>query len=210
MSRVLIVDYGIGNLLSVARAFEKVGCQPVITSDHKLIANADRLVLPGVGAFGHCMDEINARSLKEPIIEFVSKKRPLLCICVGMQVLHSIGKEFGEHKGLGFIEGMVDKIPQSAMHNIIHKLPYVGWSKLIVNEKANSSKYSEALIDKWFYFVHGFMATPKNESDILAYYNYNDVKVVACTAKDNIIGTQFHPEKSSEAGLSFIKRFISV
>lgn len=210
MKNVVLVDYGVGNLLSVARALEHIDASVELTSDINKIENADRVILPGVGAFGHCMDEIRARGLDDAIMNFVAKDRPLLGICVGMQVLHTIGKEFGEHKGLGLIGGVVDQLPSSKDALASHKIPYVGWAKLKPNDLAHENIMMDCLADQWFYFVHGFMASPEDKRDVVAYYVYNDINVVACTGKDNIIGTQFHPEKSAEAGLHFLKKFISI
>lgn len=206
MKEVVVVDYGIGNLLSVARALEHVGAKAVLSSDFQTIVNADRLILPGVGAFGHCMKEIRERKLIEPIQTFIQKQRPLLGICVGMQVLHTVGMEFGKHAGLSLIDGVVDKIPNTSRPNRVHKIPYVGWAKLTINSNA-SHPFIGALKDQWFYFVHGFMATPSQAQHVLAYYQYNDVSIAACTAKGNIMGVQFHPEKSAQSGLKLLEYF---
>lgn len=210
MSRVVVVDYGVGNLLSVSRALECVGSDAVLSSSPSEIMNADRLVLPGVGAFGDCMVEINTRGLADAIVGFASTERPLLGICVGMQVLHSIGKEFGNHKGLGLISGTVDKIPATKADRTPHKVPHIGWAQLHVNKANTEDKLSSNLEGKWFYFVHGYMAIPSNEDDILAHYDYNGRNITACTHKDNIYGFQFHPEKSGEDGLRLLEKFLSV
>lgn len=208
MKKVVLVDYGVGNLLSVSRALEKAGGDVVLTSDPNEVLKADRLVLPGVGAFGDCMGEIAKRGLAEAIVEFGGLERPLLGICVGMQVLHSIGKEFGYHKGLNLIEGVVDKIPNTKLDNTPHKVPQIGWAKLQVNKASPEDKLSPLLQDNWFYFVHGYMAIPSNQDDILAHYDYNGRNITACTHRNNIYGLQFHPEKSGENGLRLLEKFL--
>ncbi len=210
MNRVVVVDYGVGNLLSVSRALECAGSNVVLTSSPSEIMSADRLVLPGVGAFGDCMREISKRGLAEAIVGFAVTQRPLLGICVGMQVLHSIGKEFGDHKGLDLIKGTVDKIPSTKADNTSHKVPHIGWAQLHVNKASAENKLSPSLEGKWFYFVHGYMAIPSNEGDILAHYDYNGRNITACTHKDNIYGFQFHPEKSGEDGLRLLEKFLSM
>lgn len=208
MTEVVIVDYGIGNLLSVARALEMVGAMPVLSADPQVISNADRLILPGVGAFGYCMQQIIDRHLEEPILRFAEKQRPLLGICVGMQVLHSLGEEYGEHRGLGLIKGMVKKIPAIGASNQQHKLPFIGWSKLNLNKSALSSRFNQVLSEKHFYFVHSYMAVPESPDHVLAYYTYNGVDIVAATQKDHFIGLQCHPEKSANSGLDFLRIFV--
>jgi glutamine amidotransferase len=210
MKKVVVVDYGVGNLLSVSRALENVEANVILTSNPHEIVGADRIVLPGVGAFGDCMVEIKRRGLAEAITDFVATERPLLGICVGMQVLHSVGREFGDHKGLGLIEGVVDKIPSTRFNGIPHKVPHIGWAKLCINEANSGNKLAPMIFDKWFYFVHGYMATPSNNRDILAYYVYNGRNITACTHKDNIYGLQFHPEKSGEDGLNLLEKFLSI
>lgn len=210
MKRVVIVDYGVGNLLSVVRAVEAVGVQAVLTSDIKTIEKADRLILPGVGAFGHCVDEIKSRNLVEPIKIFCDSGKPLLGICVGMQLLHTLSMEFGEHNGLDIINGSVEKIPNINHHGVSNKVPYVGWAKLHVNKSCQDYRLKQIVDGKWFYHLHSYAAKTENEINTVAYYEYNDIKVTACVSKDNVIGVQFHPEKSSETGLEFLKYFFSL
>ncbi len=229
---VTIVDYGVGNLRSVARAFEHVGAEVDIACDAKAIARAQRLVLPGVGAFGHCMEELEKRGLIAPIKEFAQSGRPFLGICVGMQIMLEYGEEFGEHEGLGLIPGKVQKLSSlakrgdpgwiasspasassfsAASRNDDMKmiLPVIGWMPL-----ANSGKGWERTVlsdikeGSHVYFVHSFCANPGNADVRIASYEYGGVAVTAAIAKDNLTGLQFHPEKSGEVGLSVLRKFI--
>ncbi len=210
MKKVVLVDYGVGNLLSVSRALEVAGSNVILSSNPNEILNAERLVLPGVGAFGDCMKEIAKRNLAEAIIGFAGKNRPLLGICIGMQVLHSVGKEFGEHLGLNLIGGVVDKIPNTKVDGSMHKTPQIGWAKLYMNKANTENRLSPMLENNWFYFVHGYMASPSIDDDILAYYDYNGRKITACTHKGNIYGVQFHPEKSGKNGLKLLEKFLNL
>jgi glutamine amidotransferase len=204
---ITIVDYGVGNLRSVARAFEHVGANVDVTSDAQKIMQAERLILPGVGAFGHCMDELNKRNLIEPILKFAASEKPFLGICVGMQIMLSVGEEFGEHKGLGLISGRVQAIPK--LNDRI--LPVIGWMNL---KKTDGGKdWQGTILEKTtvgsaVYFVHSFAANPDDKTVRLAEYEYDGINITAAIAKNNLTGVQFHPEKSGEVGINILKQFM--
>jgi len=222
--RVTIIDYGVGNLRSVARAFEHVGADVDVTFDAKSITNAERLVLPGVGAFGHCMEELEKRKLIEPIKEFAAGDRPFLGICVGMQLMLEYGEEFGEHKGLGFIKGRVQKLSLRAVGEAIQSgsprfarddgvkmiLPVIGWMPLKkVGREWEGTVLSGTKEGSHVYFVHSYGASPEDENVLLAEYEYDGVRVTAAIARDNLTGLQFHPEKSGEVGLGMLRGFVA-
>lgn len=200
--RVTIVDYGVGNLRSVARAFEHIGAQVEVTSEAQKIARAERLVLPGVGAFGHCMAELSQRKLIEPILKFAQSERPFLGICVGMQIMLSVGEEFGQHKGLGLISGKVQAIAGAKI------LPVIGWMGLKKTGDCQGTILSETAEGDSVYFIHSFAANPDDKVAVLAQYEYDGINITAAIAKNNLVGVQFHPEKSGEVGLSMLKGFM--
>ncbi len=191
--KVTIVNYGIGNILSVQRAFEHVGAKVDFANNAKAISNAQRLVVPGVGAFKKCMDAIESFDIKDALIEFAISGKPYLGICVGMQMLLEKSFEFGEHRGLGIIEGEVRKINVPG-----EKVPFIGWKEIEVAGKKNK-----------FYFLHSYQALPKSDENLLATYNLGKNKITAIVKKNNVLGLQFHPEKSGTAGLDLIKLFLN-
>jgi imidazole glycerol-phosphate synthase subunit HisH len=195
---VTIVDYGVGNLHSVKRAFEQVTGNVQVTSDAKEIIQAERLVLPGVGAFGHCMDELEKRGLTEAILEFAESGRPFLGICAGMQIMLSMGEEFGEHKGLGLISGRVQKMKASI-------LPSIGWMELKKTRDWQGTIFNDTAEGSSVYFVHSFAAQPEDASVRLAEYEYDGVNITAAISKNNLTGVQFHPEKSGLVGMNMLK-----
>ena len=207
MTQVTIVDYGIGNLRSVQRAFAHVGASVELTSDIAKIAAAERLVLPGVGAFGHCMSELKARGLIQPLLDFAASGRPFLGICVGMQVMLSVGEEFGEHAGLGLIPGRVRAIPKTNASGKANILPSIGWMPLKASSSWNGTLLTHIGEQSPMYFVHSFAAEPEDASAKLAVYDFGGSQVTAAIGKGNLIGLQFHPEKSAAAGLTLIKEF---
>ncbi len=212
---IAIIDYGSGNLRSAAKAFDFVlrengGGQAVITNDAAIVAKADRIVLPGQGAYGDCIAGLRAvDGMVEALQESVLRRGvPFFGICVGMQLLSSRGLEFGEHEGLGWIPGDVVKMTPD---DPALKIPHMGWNGLIINGDAHpvlqgvTKNAQGALPD--FYFVHSFMFDCKDTKNVAAWCDYGG-KFSAIVAKDNYIGTQFHPEKSQQAGLDLIRGFI--
>lgn len=202
---VTLVDYGCGNILSITRALEACGATVHLSYDPTTILKADRLVLPGVGAFGHCVNMVKERNLFEPLLDYFTKQRPVLGICVGMQMLLSQSQEYGQHLGTGFIPGKVVRIASSVDKN--KRVPSVGWSKLIIKDQA---AFFHALHDQWFYFVHSYVARPEQGSAIMGSYEYIDEEITALIAKEHVIGCQFHPEKSGRAGLAFFSQFLKL
>jgi imidazole glycerol-phosphate synthase subunit HisH len=213
VKKVVIVDYGIGNLLSACRAFQHIGARVDVSNDPKKILDADRLVLPGVGAFADGMESLRKSRLINPINEFVASHRPFLGICLGMQMMLSLSKEFGENKGLDLISGQVISIPPTAVNGDSQKIPHIGWSSLVLSRGVKSweggllqgVKPGEAV-----YFVHSFMAVPRNQGHRIADCLYGDIPVSAVIGRDNIYGCQFHPEKSGKVGLKVLRRFLSL
>lgn len=213
MSKVVhIVNYGIGNLYSAVRAVEKVGGEARLTSDPAEIASADRLLLPGVGAFASCANTLRSTGLAEPVVAFAATGRPFMGICVGMQLLFDYGLEFGKHTGLGLIAGHVERIPaQDAAGS--RKVPHIGWSGLSI--PAGRKDWNGTILEgiapdeDAAYFVHSYNCVPDDPSSRLAEADYDGFSITAAVARDNIVGCQFHPEKSAEVGLRIIARFLA-
>ena len=198
---ITIIDYGMGNLQSVYNAFENLGFPAKISNNPNDVKSADKVVLPGVGAFKDCLVGVVSGGFKDEIFEFINKKRPFLGICVGMQMLFEKSFEFGEHDGFGFIKGFVQKFPQNIVDKGM-KVPHMGWNSVKV---LKDHPLLKGVVDGSFlYFVHSFYA-PVNEDTILE-CNYG-VDFSAAVAKENIMGVQFHPEKSQALGLRILKNF---
>jgi len=211
--KVTIVDYGSGNVLSVGRALAHCGADVALSNDPDLIRHADRLVLPGVGAFANCMGKLKSRGLPEPIQEFVRSGRPFLGICVGMQILFDESEEFGKHEGLGLLPGKVVKIPSSGVDGKVHSIPFIGWSSLSLPAGRNSWK--DTILENIqprdsAYFLHSFTAQPSGEKYRLADTSYDGCDISAAVQHENIIGTQFHLEKSGPVGLKIVSRFLQL
>lgn len=216
--RIAIIDYGSGNLRSAAKSFEHVIAQSgasqqiMVTSDADVVSKAQRIVLPGQGAFGDCMAGLKAvDGMVEAISEAVlSKGTPFFGICVGMQLLASRGLEHGEHEGLGWIEG--DVVPMIPSDPDL-KIPHMGWNELSLTDSGLSHSMLQSVTKSAaqqannFYFVHSFMFDCKDQDHILAKTDYGQ-PITAIVGRDNMIGMQFHPEKSHESGLNLIQSFI--
>jgi glutamine amidotransferase len=210
--RVLVVDYGVGNLLSVCRAFEACGATVELTGGADRLAAADRVVVPGVGAFGDCMDELKRRALIKPILDFIGSGRPLLGICVGMQMFMDISEEFGEHEGLKLMRGRVRAIPSTTADGGRHKIPHIGWNAL---RKPAGAEWTGTILEgiepgSTCYFVHSFTAEPEDDRYRLADADYNGRRISAALRVGNVYGTQFHPEKSGERGLRILRNFLAL
>lgn len=210
-TKITVIDYGIGNLLSVRQAFEYCGAEVVLTDSPELIRNASGLILPGVGAFENGMDGLRKRQLIQPIRDLVDKGKPLLGICLGMQMLLDSSEEFGDHAGLGLIPGKVLAIPKTKADGNHHKVPHIGWNALLVPEP--SSTWKGNILDgieprSCVYFVHSYTAQPARPEHRLADCEYNGRLISAAIRSKNVYGCQFHPEKSGEIGLQIIKNFI--
>lgn len=196
---IAIIDYGAGNLFSVKNALDFLGFESIITNKKEDIIKADKLILPGVGAFPMAMQMLEKSELIDCIKEQILVK-PLLGICLGMQILFENGSEVAQTKGLGFIKGSVDLIETS------YKIPHMGYNELIFNN--NSLLLNELEENDCVYFVHSYMANTDNEN-VIAYCDYG-VKVPAIVQKGNVYGCQFHPEKSGDIGLQIIKNFCNL
>jgi len=207
MKNITIIDYGCGNILSISRALEKIGYKSNFSNDEKKIKSSDFLILPGVGSFKQAMSLIIKNNLKYIIKEAVlDKKIPLLGICLGMQILFTKSFEEGEHSGLNLIEGEVVKINSIAENKM--PVPNINWCNL--NFKNNFKENFIELEDKSFYFIHSYMAMTKNNEKTIATIKYNDLKISSVIKNQNIIGCQFHPEKSGQNGLNFLKKIIKL
>lgn len=209
---VAIIDYGTGNLFSVRRSFERCGASVVISDDPQVLLSAPRLVLPGVGAFADGMRGLIERGLDKVVVEFANTGKPLLGICLGMQMLTSVSEEFGEHKGLDIIPGRVVPIPKITIEGKPHKIPHIGWSGLLRPNGLSGWQGSilEGLIPgDAVYLVHSFAVQPDNGAHRLADCDYNGQVISAAIRKGNVYGAQFHPEKSGIIGLGIIRNFLT-
>lgn len=210
MNQVVVVDYGIGNLKSVQRGLEKVGATVEITSDSKKIQTASRLVLPGVGSFEDGMLGLEETGVIPAIYNFVKSGNPLLGICLGMQMLFERSEENGIHEGLGLISGSVQAIPPTEDQITVRKVPHIGWSALKIPKSGtwkNTLLHSSS--EKTFvYFVHSYMGVPQEQTHLLAQCEYEGLRITAAVKMDNVSGFQFHPEKSGEAGLKILDKFV--
>lgn len=203
MNSVCILDYGSGNVKSVFNLFSSITGKTVISNDPAEIERATHIVLPGVGSFGaamrHILEKLPMEALKENVL---AGKKPFLGICVGMQVLADLGREFGEHAGLGWIAGTVDKLETKEL-----PLPHIGWNN--INPKQESPLLQGLGETPDYYFVHSFAFRPKDPAVVLATTEYGG-EFCSAIRKDNIFGVQFHPEKSQRTGLKLVKNFLSL
>lgn len=208
MNKIIIVDYGLGNLLSVKRAVSAAGGDPVISGNPKDILNNDRLILPGVGAFSAGMEGLKKAELIEPFKEAVRKGKKVLGICLGMQLLMETSEEFGLHKGLGLIEGHVKLL---APKNKDLKIPQIGWNSLFKPRLANweNTILEDVKIGEMAYFVHSYGVYPSKEENWLAQTEYGGEIFCSVVSCGNIEATQFHPEKSAEVGQRLLRKFIN-
>ncbi|MEQ8196889.1 MAG: imidazole glycerol phosphate synthase subunit HisH [Clostridiaceae bacterium] len=197
---ISIIDYGMGNLKSVYNAFKFLGIEAEITGDHEKIRNSDGILLPGVGAFPDAMKNLKETGLDKVILEEVAKGKPLLGICLGMQLLFSKGFEGEECDGLGIIEGEIRKLQGDDI-----KIPHMGWNSLEVNIKDPVMKNLPE--ECYVYFVHSYLGVNYLDENLVAYSNYGNNKIPAIVKKGNVYGAQFHPEKSGDVGLQILKNF---
>ena len=212
MIEVTVIDYGVGNLLSVSRALEHCGARVTITSDAAVILNSARVVLPGVGAFADGMAALQAKGLDAVVRQVAATGTPLLGICLGMQMLMDESEEFGLTSGLGLIPGRVVKIPAGSETGAQHKIPHIGWSDLLLSAQHDSwqgSLLADVEPSEAVYFVHSYMAEPTLPEHRLADCRYGGISISAVVKRDNVMGCQFHPEKSGDVGLKVLKSFLS-
>jgi len=216
MIMITLIDYGIGNLRSLEKAFEAVGVKVLRTDDPARIAEAERIVLPGVGAFGACMDEVRLRGLVVPILDAVSRNVPFLGVCVGLQMLFDVGLEMGTHPGLGILPGQVVRFTDDLAEEVdtpdgpvLHRLkvPHIGWTPITT---ASPSPLLEGLPERThFYFVHSYYVRPERPEHTLATAHYGH-SYTAIAGRDRLFGVQFHPEKSQQAGLRLLRNFAAL
>jgi glutamine amidotransferase len=195
---IAIVDYGAGNLRSVQKAFEQVGVTAVVTSDPSALDAAQGVVLPGVGAFGDGLANLRARRLVEPVLCQVEEGKPLLGICLGMQLLFEESEEMGCHKGLGLLPGRVVRFPEGDL-----KVPHIGWNRLQIHGDGLLAGIADGA---YAYFVHSYYAAPERADDVLATTEYG-IEFASVVSRGNVFGAQFHPEKSQEVGLRLLRNF---
>ena len=199
---IAIMDYGVGNLFSVEKAFLYLGADAMITNDAEVLRRADKIVLPGVGAFGDCMKNLQASGMIPVLKEQVQAGVPLLGICVGLQILFEGSDESPEAEGLGFFRGRVRKIQADGL-----KIPHMGWNSLAIRRRDNPGLFAGLPENPFVYFVHSYHAAPEDGGIVTATADYGE-RLTAAVAKGNICATQFHPEKSGDVGLDILKNFI--
>lgn len=210
---VTVVDYGMGNVSSVLRALAACGAKASLTSGPAAVDGAERLVLPGVGAFADGMAELRERGLIQPILRFAASGRPFLGICLGMQMMLDSSEEFGLHQGLGLVRGSVRAIPRQGRDGLPHKVPHIGWNRLLPS--GAPSAWRGTLLDgigpdAAVYFVHSYAAFPDSPADRLADCDYDGCLIAAAVHSGSLYGCQFHPEKSGPMGLRILRNFLSV
>jgi len=202
---IAIIDYGMGNLRSVQKGFERIGFAAEVTADPTRLLEAKKIVLPGVGAFRDCIHNLQQGGFVEPILQVIAEGRPFLGICLGLQLLFTESEEFGLHKGLGVIPGRVVRFPEG-MQEQGEKLPvpHMGWNQISL--KAETPLFNGIADGSNVYFVHSYYVKPDDPTVIAATCNYG-LEFCAAIRKDNVMATQFHPEKSQGIGLQMLKNF---
>ena len=198
---IAIIDYGVGNLFSLKSSFAAIGVDAMVTSDKEVIASADKIVLPGVGAFGDAAEKLFSSGLAEVVLDEVKKGKPLLGICLGMQLLFEKSFEYGEHKGLGLIKGEIRPIKEVIPED--YKIPHIGWNAL--NFKGKNPLFKYLSEGDCVYFVHSYYGANCDES-VIATAEYG-ASLTAAVASGRVFGCQFHPEKSGKVGLNILKAF---
>ena len=199
--RIVIIDYGMGNLRNVQKGFERIGAEAKITRNKKEIREASAIVLPGVGAFRDCMENLEKYGLIDPLLRAIEKGKPYLGICLGLQILFSESEEFGSHKGLDVIKGRVVKF----MPDPEHKVPHMGWNTIEIQKDC---PYLEGIgSGRFFYFVHSYYVVPEEKRWVSTLTEYG-APFASSLWKENLFATQFHPEKSQEDGLKILENFV--
>jgi len=198
---ITIIDYGMGNLRSVQKAFERVGAQAVVINNPEALQDADALVLPGVGAFGDAMTNLRAAGLVGPILSAVGEGKPLLGICLGMQLLFEESEEMGCHQGLGLLPGRVRRFAEGL------KVPHIGWNQIHIRRPC--PLLTGVRDGSFAYFVHSYYADPAEEEIVVAVTDYGP-GFASVVAQGRVFGIQFHPEKSQDVGLRILRNFVSL
>jgi glutamine amidotransferase len=197
---IAIIDYGMGNLHSVSKAVERIGCEVIVTSDPEQILAADGAILPGVGAFGDAMANLRETGLVDTVQTYAARGKPLLGICLGMQLLFTESEEHGLHQGLNLLPGRVVRFQGN------YKVPHMGWNELSFLQ---ASPLFDGLEQGHVYFVHSYYALPERSEDLLAVTDYHQ-PVTAMVGRGSLFGMQFHPEKSGDLGMALLKRFVEL
>ena len=195
---IAIVDYGMGNLRSVQKAFERVGHSATITDRPEDVSRSQRVVLPGVGAFGDAMDNLKRSGLIGPIVESISEGRPFLGICLGLQLLFAQSEEMGRHRGLDVLPGRVRRFPEG------ERVPQIGWNQ--IHTQRETPLLAGVPDGSFFYFVHSYYVEPENPDDVITTTDYG-IDYTSIAGRGNAFGIQFHPEKSQDLGLRILKNF---
>lgn len=213
---IAIVDYGMGNLRSVQKGFEKVGQNVVVTNEPRAVLDSDGVVLPGVGAFSDCMKNLKKGALIDSVIKSIEMGKPYLGICLGLQILFSESEEFGISNGLNIIKGKVKRFPDGMREPVpslpsgvsiepsVLKVPHMGWNRITIERKPPILEDIPG--GSYFYFIHSYYVVPEDK-DVIATTTDYGITFTSMIWKDNIMATQFHPEKSQELGLKILKRF---
>jgi glutamine amidotransferase len=201
---IAIVDYQLGNLFSVKQACQSLGYQAEIVSDPDSLRKSDALILPGVGAFAAAMTNLNQSGMKEALLEFAASGKSFLGICLGMQLLFTESEEFDQMKGLNLLEGQIKRIPSDG-----RKVPQVGWNQIhAAGQPWQGSCLKEVREGEFMYFVHSYYCAPKEPSVVLCTTEYDGFSYCSAVRKDNVVATQFHPEKSAEPGLTIYANWL--
>lgn len=211
IKKVGIVNYGSGNILSVRRAFEHIGSDVTYADSHDM-ARVDLLVLPGVGAFPHAIDSLYSSGMRNIVSNFADSGRPILGICLGMQMLFQKSYELGQTNGLGFLDGQVEHIHKClSVRSVGNKypVPHIGWNRLSINPEQTTRYPFSSSLSGFFYFVHSYMAINVPRENVLAVAHYGDLEIPAAVTNGVVTGCQFHPEKSGEHGLNFLKNYLA-
>lgn len=208
--KIAVIDIGMGNVFSVLQACLHAGLDAVLTKDQKVLKNAQGVILPGVGAFGRAMENLKKSEIDICIKELASEGKPLLGVCLGMQLFLTQSKEFGDHKGFNFIPGVVQKLPEKRTDGQLLRTPLISWRKITHQvDKNDESKLSlkQLMNNDYYYFVHSFYCNVENKSVIKATTTYGGFEYPSVINYKNILGVQFHPEKSGNIGINFYKNW---
>lgn len=200
--RIQIIDYGLGNLFSIQQACESLGAEAIVSSAVDEFGAVDGIILPGVGAFGNAIEKLRELNIVEPLKEAVNAGKPLMGICLGMQLLFDESEEFGQHEGLGLLPGKIRRIPDQTENEQKLRVPNVGWNPADFTVEATSSAILHGIASgTYFYFVHSYYCEPSQTTDWLLQTQYGKICYCCAAQRDNILGLQFHPEKSGKLGL---------
>jgi glutamine amidotransferase len=207
-TKVIIADYGMGNLFNIQRVFSYLGVTTTITTDADEIKSADRLIIPGVGAFEEAMKNLRSKNMVEPLKEFAASGKPVLGICLGMQLLFSESTEFGLHTGLDLIKGSVLKFDYPDNEAI--KIPQIGWNSITKNKDSKLDILDGIQDGTYYYFIHSYYCKPNSDTNIVASTIYGETPFCSVTNEQNIWGCQFHPERSADAGVKIFENFLKL